>query len=109
MNAAARILPIVIVPILGLMVLVWFWQINKFFVYLRQKHPAEYEAMGSPSLIMNNTPKNNIACLRFITGNRPAELADPHLEVWCRFLARFFYTYMALFLIAVISIVGTGA
>jgi hypothetical protein len=95
-----------IVAILGLMVLVWFWQITKFFSYLRQKHPAEYAAMGSPSLIMNNTPKNNIACLRFITGNRPAELKDPDLERQCKFLARFFYTYMALFVLAVILIAG---
>jgi hypothetical protein len=101
-----RILILTIVPAMGLMVLVWLWQVTKLFAYLSQKHPAEYEALGKPSLIANNTPKGNIAFLRFITGDKPATLGDPHLEGWCRFLARFFYVYMALFLIAVVLILG---
>ena len=109
MNETTRNLLFVIVSVLGLMILAWFFQITKFFAYLREKHPGEYEAMGRPSVLANNTFSNNIAFLCFIIGDKPATLGDARLEGWCRFLARFFYAYMVLFLIAVGSILSAPA
>ena len=86
----------IIFTMLALMVSVWFVKISQFFNYLKSTHPAEFEAIGSPSLITNNTPSNNIKSLKFILGKRPAELNDELLMGKCRFLKRFFYIYMAL-------------
>lgn len=101
---------LIVFLVLGIMVLVWFRQLSKLFAYLKEKHPEEYKAIGEPALIMNNTPKNNIAFLRFIQGSRPLELGDEKLINWCSFLTRFFYTYIFLFVGLIITImVGTNA
>lgn len=90
--------------------IVWFFQISRLFTYLRENHPDEYTEMGQPTLFMNNTPKNNVSFLRFILSERPSELNDELLEKKCKFLKRFFYTYIGLFggLIVLFFVVGNG-
>lgn len=105
MNAIVGFLFVVIFPILGIMVAIWFMQVSKLFKYLKEKHPKEYDAMGAPTLFMNNTPRNNIAFLRFIQGVRPSQLGDDHLVSWCRFLTKFFYVYMLLFGVLFFSVI----
>jgi len=105
-QAIAGYLFIVAFPVLGVMVLIWFRQLSKLFVYLRENHPKEYKDIGEPTLILNNTPKNNIALLRFIQGRRPSELGDEHLAQWCQFLTRFFYAYAALFILLIVMLVA---
>lgn len=110
MEAYIGVTFIVGVPVLGIMVLVWFRQLRKLFAYLKTKHPNEYKAIGEPTLILNNTPKNNIAFLRFIQSNRPSELGDVKLVQWCKFLTRFFYAYLFLFAGLIITMmVSTNA
>ncbi|MCZ0867259.1 hypothetical protein O0V09_18840 [Dasania sp. GY-19] len=104
MEAYFGLLAFIALPTLGVMVLVWFRQITKLFDYLKNNYPAEYKSIGEPSLIMNNTPKNNIAFLRFIQGSRPAELGDEKLINWCKFLTKFFYAYMFIFAGFIITI-----
>jgi len=109
MEAFAGFFVIVVFLVLGVMVLVWFRQLPKLFAYLKEKHPDEYAAMGKPTLVMNNTPKNNISFLRFILGNRPSQLGDPNLATKCAFLKKLFYCYMALFIGLVVVVVGVGS
>ncbi len=108
MDAIAGFLTIIIFPTLGVMVLVWFRQITRLFSYLEQNHLVEYESMGKPNLILNNTPKSNIAFLRFLLSNRPCELGDAHLAKWCGFLKRFFYSYLMLFFGLIVLISGVN-
>ena len=104
MKAYLGIAFLVIFPVLGIMVLVWFRQLSKLFAYLKERHPEEYKAIGEPTLIMNNTPRNNILFLRFIQSSRPSEIGDEKLSNWCKFLTRFFYTYIFLFVGLIITI-----
>jgi len=93
--------------LLGGMVLVGFHLTGKLFAYLNENHTAEYEALGKPRLIMNNTPKNNIAVLKFIFSERPLQLGDIHLIRMCRSLKNFYFLYGAL-LVGFFSLIGLG-
>ena len=108
MEAIAGLAFVIVFPVLGVMILVWFRQLSKLFAYLRENHPQEYKEIGEPTLIMNNSPRNNIALLRFIQGKRPSDLGDEHLEKWCRFLTRFFYVCVGLFFSLIIVMVATA-
>lgn len=87
---------------MAIMVPIWFVQISKLFKYLDAHHPNEYDAMGKPTLFLNNTPKNNIAFLRFILGSRNTDLDDAHLSKWCHRLKIFFYIYLSVFFSVII-------
>ena len=109
MEAFAGFFVIVVFLVLGTVVLVWFRQVSKLFAYLDEHHPDEYTAMGKPTLVMNNTPKNNIFFLRFILGSRPSHLGDDYLSAKCTFLKRFFYFYMVLFIGLVVVVGGVSS
>ena len=44
---------------------------------LEDRHKLVHESMGSPSLIMNNTPRNNVLFLRWIWNRDFRTLDDP--------------------------------
>jgi hypothetical protein len=94
-------------PVLGVMGALWFWQLSKFFTWLRTHHPAEFKAMGEPSVFRNSTPSNNMSLLSFIMSDRASELGDETLIQWCRFLRKFFYIYLTL-LIGLILVLVAG-
>jgi hypothetical protein len=52
------------VQVLG--TLAYLIQVSRLFRRLENRHKAVHESIGSPSLIMNNTPRNNILFLRWI-------------------------------------------
>ena len=84
-------------PLLGVMAVVWLILVSDLFTYLREHHPAEYEAMGRPALFSNNTPKNNVSFIRFIQSKRSSDLGDDLLLRKCLCLKVFLYTYMLIF------------
>ena len=47
-------------------VFVWFYLCNKLYGLLSREHPETYEAIGKPSLIMNNSIENGILFMKFI-------------------------------------------
>ena len=94
---------------IGIMVLVWFRKLANFFKFLQENHPLEYEKMGSPSLVANNTPSNNFSFFKFILGNRPTEIGDKQLLKKSIYLKRFFYIYLVLFVsFIVITMISTA-
>lgn len=94
-------------PILGIMVAIWLVQVSRLFTYLRENHPIEYQKIGKPSLIMNNTPQNNMLFLKFVLGKRHLKLNDDMLVKKCGFLQRHFYSTAVLFIsMALVVIVG---
>jgi len=98
METVASLIALMLAPTLGVMVLVWFFQLSKMFTYLRENHLQEYREMGEPTLFLNNTIKNNIAFLRFIRGSKPSELNDDYLVKKCHFLTKFLYASYSLFI-----------
>jgi hypothetical protein len=59
------------------MVTIWFTFLLWLFRRLRNRHKSTYEAIGSPSLWWNNSPRNNWLLLRFMFSSRASGLGDP--------------------------------
>jgi len=99
-----------LIVVLGVLAIVWFREVSKLFAYLRENHPNEYEILGRPSIFLNNSPRNSIAFLHFITSNRSSGIQDSHLQKWCKLLSRLLYTYLAIFMgLIVLSMVAAHA
>lgn len=62
--------------IVGVMTGIWFVLTLWLFRRLRKRHAATYEAIGSPSLIWNNSLRSNWLFLKFLYSPRPLELDD---------------------------------
>jgi hypothetical protein len=85
--------------ILLTMVLVWFGLLARLFRTLRADHPATYERLGSPTLIYNNSLKNNWLLFRFLYRNEFNVLGDMSLGRFCRWLKIFLAGYLVLFFV----------
>ncbi|MDF1645157.1 MAG: hypothetical protein P1U80_13360 [Pseudomonadales bacterium] len=113
MESSTGVFETILFPALGVIVtvtvVVWFYQLTKLFNYLKLNHPDAYKEMGEPAIFTNNTPSNNVAFLKFLLGCKHKELGDNHLEQWCKFLARFLYVYVVLFLGLFVYLIGGGA
>ena len=82
-----------------IMVVIWFVVITRLFNQLRDKYPAIYENLGSPSLFYNNSMKTNHLFLRFLCKKEFEVLDDPPLVKLCRFARIYLASFMILFLI----------
>jgi hypothetical protein len=51
--------------------------ISYFFRYLRQHHEAVWIELGSPSLFLNNSIRNNLLVLKFLVLRRYRRIKDP--------------------------------
>ena len=74
------------------------------FKILRTRHPEKYEAMGSPSLIMNNSLSNNISFIKFLFKREWQDLNDAGLASLGKGMLAFFIIYSVLFLGLFISV-----
>lgn len=96
---------------LGIAVLIiiwWFISVSSFFSYMAKNHPQEYKTIGSPTLLANNTPNNNISFLRYILGDKYITLDDPTLTKKGTFIKKLFYTYLSGFILLVIGVFAVG-
>jgi len=57
--------------------IVYLFNAARLFRRLEQQHKGVHEAIGSPLLFMNNTPRNNILFLRWIWNRDFRDLDDP--------------------------------
>jgi|GEM_PF-6816608 len=105
----AESIVLVLFVTLGLLILVWFRKITQFFSYLRENHPDEHSRMGEMTLFLNNTPRNNIAFLRFALGKSPESLGDAALMRHCRILRTIFYTCSAVFFLQLALLLGISS
>jgi hypothetical protein len=69
---------------LFILAIVWLGLIVWLFRRLRLRHPATYEAMGSPSLFWNNSMRNNWLLLKFLFGGQWRALGDARLSAVIR-------------------------
>jgi len=72
--------------VLFFLVFVNFYLCTRVFRLLRKDYPEAYEAIGSPSLFLNNTIKNNWLFSRFLRTGRYRELGDDELTRLCRLI-----------------------
>jgi hypothetical protein len=64
---------------------------------LKDKHPDVWTSLGSPTLFLNNSPKNNIAVLRFLRRREYLRVGDAELTRRSIQLWRFSRLYLLLF------------
>lgn len=97
---------------LAIMVLVWFACVRRLSHQLRERHPDKYERMGLAYLWPRNLEEwlseyDNgrpvFALLRFLLRGEDAALRDADLSRLTAFMRQFFYVYVALFLLLVLS------
>jgi hypothetical protein len=93
----------VLFTILLAMVLVWFATVLWMFRRLRTRHLDVYEALGSPSLFWNNSPRNNVQFLKFIFSSRSRHLGDSTVANVVLFMRVFCVAYVAAFLLLIAS------
>jgi hypothetical protein len=86
-----------IFAILAFMVLVWFVLVKMLFNRLESSHPEKYEAMGSPSLFLRNSPAGTIALLKFLVAREHKILNDSSLSKLSDAMLVFLLIYLVLF------------
>jgi hypothetical protein len=84
--------------LLFVMTAIWLVLVWWLFRHLREHHAATFEAIGSPSLFWNDSPRNNWLFLRFLFSSQWRALADPAIANAVRFMRRFLIVYVLLFL-----------
>lgn len=101
----------VLYPIIGVLLLAmlfaWFYLCHQMFKVLRERHPETYEAMGKPSLVLNNSISNNAAFLRFLCARGWRDLGDPQLTGLGKRMLGVGSVYILLFL-SIFVLVGFG-
>jgi hypothetical protein len=51
--------------------------VTRLFGKLKRSHPAEYDRLGSPHLVMNNTPRSTLKFWYFLRDREYEALGDP--------------------------------
>jgi len=74
-------------------VFVWAALCYWLFKRLETQHPEKYEAMGKPSLIMNDSLSNNIYFMKFLFKREYNDLNDPSITRLAQFMRVFFLVY----------------
>jgi len=104
---------IVMFALLMLMVLVWFWYVNKLSAKLRERHPEKYDEMGLEGmwpkdaagwLAGHNNAGPVMALVRFLWRREDADLQDMEVSDLVSFMRLFVCVYLVLFLALVFSI-----
>ena len=95
---------IILFGVLFCSVFVWFFLCFRIFEILETRHPETYEAMGKPTLIINNSISNNISFLKFLFKRESKELNDPALSTLGQSMLVFFAIYSVGFVFLLISV-----
>jgi len=91
--------------ILAACVMFGFFLHYRFLQTLKSKYPQVWLALGSPSLFLNNSIKNNLSVLRFLNRKEYLGLNDPSFVKRCNFLRLFGRSYLILFIISVLYLI----
>jgi hypothetical protein len=94
--------------VLMMMAGVWLASIAWLFRRLRTRHASAYEAMGSPSLFRNNSPRTVPWFLAFLFSPAHHELRDGPASRVVLFLRAFLVLYLVAFF-ATIALIWSGA
>jgi len=68
---------------------------------LRKNHPEKWRELGSPTLVMNNSIKNNLAVLKFLNNQEYLGLKDHKLTKISRLLWNLSRIYLVLLVIVI--------
>ena len=68
-----------------------------FLRRLRREHPEVWESLGRPTLIMNNSPRNSLASLKYLFTAQYRDLPDQRFVRYCDLLRIFDLAYGVIF------------
>jgi len=66
---------------------------------LRDHHPDVYDALGRPTLFLNNSIQNSWAFSRFLIVGRFQQIEHPQTLRLCRFMRAFLLCYLVFFVV----------
>ncbi len=78
-------------------ILIWFALAARLFRLLREDHGEVYDTLGSPSLFLNSSIRNNWLSLRFLIAGHYRELDDERVTRLCGFMSIFLVAYIVWF------------
>lgn len=58
----------------------YFFSLRKLFHLLKNKYPEKFTELGEPSLWWNNSPRNGIRIIRFLSSKDPLFSTDAELS-----------------------------
>jgi len=78
-----------------------FFLAHKLLLLLKENHFEKWKELGSPTLVMNNSIKNNLAMWAFIKNKEYLELNDPWLTKMCQSVRIYGIIYLLFFILIV--------
>ena len=75
-------------------ILAWFGLASRLIWLLRDSHNDVYESLGSPSLFLNNSIRNNWLGLKFLVTGSYRNIKDNRVTQLCRLMRLFLVVYM---------------
>jgi hypothetical protein len=77
----------------------YFIFLRKLFNLLKNKYPEKYKELGEPSLWWNNSPRNGVRTLRFISSKDPLFESDKELLRTKNLASIFLYIDLVIFFV----------
>jgi len=78
-------------------ILLWFGLASQLFRMLKENQSEIYESLGSPSLLLNNSIKNNWLSLKFLISGSYRNTHDAEIIRLCQFMRLFLIAYVVWF------------
>jgi hypothetical protein len=88
--------------------IIWLAANLWLFRRLRTRHPVTYEAIGSPDLFRNNTPRTNWQFLKFLFGGQWQSLDDASFAIVARGMQVLFVVYFTGFAAYLATVATVG-
>ncbi len=89
----------ILFAVMGIMVLTWFILCKKLFKLLKTNQPKKYKELGEISLLINNSPGNNLKFIRYLFKKEWIELNDENISKLSQFMLNYMKVYLVLFIV----------
>jgi len=94
-----EILKFIFIFSLIILFIVGILSIRSLFTYIKNSYRELWDALGRPSLILNNSIGNNIRFFSFLKKNEFIRFDDKTMTKKCMFIKRFFIVYILCFVL----------
>ncbi len=80
--------------VMGILLFSWSRKLSSFFKYLEEHCPSDFDALGKPHLVGNNTPAHTVKLVNFI---HRGPHSDSTVERYRVSLLKLFWLYFTFF------------
>jgi hypothetical protein len=109
MSTVAAVTFIVLLVVQALGTLVYLFLIARMFSYLESHHADVYEALGNPSLFLNNSIQNNRLVLGWLWREEYSDIADVECVHRARTVRKLLIALSVNFAVLLVVFVAFGA